>query len=134
MTITVARGDLLTADVEALVNPVNTVGVMGKGLALAFRQAFPEMYRDYRQAAQEGRLAVGRMHVWAIGAGTGPRYVINFPTKRHWRSVSRLSDIEAGLTDLVTTTDRLGLRSLAVPALGCGHGASDRPGESLRMR
>jgi O-acetyl-ADP-ribose deacetylase (regulator of RNase III) len=122
VTITVVRGDLLTAEVEALVNAVNTVGVMGKGLALAFRQAYPAMYRDYRQAAQEGRLVVGRMHVWPTGAEAGPRYVINFPTKRHWRSASRLADIEAGLADLVASIDRLGLRSLAVPALGCGHG------------
>lgn len=127
MTITVARGDLLTAEVEALVNAVNTVGVMGKGLALAFRQAYPAMYRDYRRAAREGRLAVGRMHVWPTGAEVGPRYVLNFPTKRHWRSASRLADVEAGLADLVGTIDRLGLRSLAVPALGCGHGGLPWP-------
>lgn len=127
MTITVVPGDLLTAEVEALVNAVNTVGVMGKGLALAFRQAYPAMYRDYRRAAQEGRLALGRMHVWSTGAEAGPRYVINFPTKRHWRSASRLADVEAGLADLVATIDRLGLRSLAVPALGCGHGGLPWP-------
>ena len=120
--ITLERGNLLDADVDALVNTVNTVGVMGKGLALQFKRAYPAMFRDYARAAQSGELEVGRMHVWETGELQGPRYIINFPTKRHWRQGSRLDDIEHGLTDLVRVVRALGIRSVAVPPLGCGNG------------
>jgi len=119
------RGNLLDADVDALVNTVNTVGVMGKGIALQFRRAYPEMYRDYVRAAKAGDVQLGRMHVWATKALTGPRYVINFPTKGHWRSRSRLADIDRGLVDLVRVVRELDITSLAVPPLGCGQGGLD---------
>lgn len=82
-------GDLLASDAEALVNAVNTVGVMGKGIALQFKQTYPDMFREYAQAARAGDLYIGRMFVWQTGATTGPRLAINYPTKGHWRSASR---------------------------------------------
>ena len=87
-----AHGNLLQADVDALVNTVNTVGVMGKGIALQFKRAFPDMFRDYAQAAKRQELALGTMHVWSTGQLSGPRFVINFPTKGHWKAGSRLAD------------------------------------------
>jgi O-acetyl-ADP-ribose deacetylase (regulator of RNase III) len=120
-----ATGDLLRADVDALVNTVNTVGVMGKGIALQFKRAYPEMFREYVRAAKAGDVARGRMHVWPTGAMGGPKFIINFPTKGHWRSPSRLEDIESGLRDLVEVIRHLGIRSIAVPPLGAGSGGLD---------
>ncbi len=120
-----AHGNLLRADVEALVNTVNTVGHMGKGIALQFKQAFPDNFRAYAQAVRKGAVVPGRVLVVPTGFVTNPRYIINFPTKRHWRGRSRMEDIEAGLADLVRETRRLGIRSMAVPPLGCGNGGLD---------
>src|SRR5688500_14268926 len=99
--ITQAHGNLLEADVDALVNTVNTVGVMGKGIALQFKRAYPEMLRSYARAAKSRSLELGRMHVWPTGLMTRPLFIINFPTKGHWRSTSKIADIERGLDDLV---------------------------------
>ncbi|THJ71345.1 macro domain-containing protein [Candidatus Frankia alpina] len=132
--ITEAAGNLLQADVDALVNTVNTAGVMGKGIALQFRRAYPEMFVAYQDAAKAGQLELGRMHVWPTGSFTGPRYVINFPTKGHWRSRSRLTDVERGLGDLVRVVGELNVRSLAVPPLGCGHGGLDWQQVEPRIR
>jgi len=112
-------GDLLKADADALVNTVNTVGVMGKGIALQFKQAFPANYEAYRRACQRGEVELGRMFVFPTGQ-LRPRFIINFPTKQHWRSRSRLADIEVGLADLVRVIRERGIASLAVPPLG-GH-------------
>lgn len=120
--ITETEGNLLRADVEALVNTVNTVGVMGKGIALQFKRAYPEMFKAYSRAAKAGEIQPGRVHVWETGSLTGPRYIINFPTKRHWRSPSRLEDIETGLADLARVLSERGIASVAVPPLGCGNG------------
>lgn len=121
--ITEATGNLLQADAEALVNTVNTEGVMGKGIALQFKKAYPAMYEAYRRAAKAGEVRLGQMHVWPTGQMTGPKYVINFPTKGHWKSRSKIADIESGLADLVAVIERLGIESIAVPPLGCGNGA-----------
>jgi O-acetyl-ADP-ribose deacetylase (regulator of RNase III) len=118
-------GNLLTADVEALVNTVNTVGVMGKGIALQFKRAFPANYAAYRKACRLGELRMGRVFVFDSGVPGPQRYIINFPTKEHWRSASRLPDIRAGLDDLVRVIEDLGVSSVAVPALGCGNGGLD---------
>lgn len=123
--ISVADGNLLDAPVEALVNTVNTVGVMGKGIALQFKRAYPTMFKDYASAAKRGDLAIGRMHLWHTGQLDGPRVLINFPTKRHWRGGSKLADIEAGLDDLVNVIRQEQIRSIAIPPLGCGHGGLD---------
>ncbi|WP_337060086.1 type II toxin-antitoxin system antitoxin DNA ADP-ribosyl glycohydrolase DarG [Kineococcus sp. G2] len=122
MPITVTSGNLLTQDVDALVNTVNTVGVMGKGIALQFKRAWPEMFTAYAVACERGEVQPGRMHVWETGALTGPRFIINFPTKRHWKDRSRLEDVRSGLTDLVRVVDEHGITSIAVPPLGCGNG------------
>jgi O-acetyl-ADP-ribose deacetylase (regulator of RNase III) len=115
-------GNLLDAKAEALVNTVNTVGVMGKGIALQFKRAFPENFRQYERACEAGGLEVGRMFVHEAGGITLPHFIINFPTKRHWRSQSKYEFIEEGLKDLVAQVRRLKIRSLAVPPLGCGNG------------
>jgi O-acetyl-ADP-ribose deacetylase (regulator of RNase III) len=120
-----AEGNLLRADVDALVNTVNTVGVMGKGIALQFKRAYPEMFAAYERAAKAGDLEIGRMHVWETGALDGPRVIINVPTKRHWRAPSRLADIDAGLVDLLRVIREHGIRSIALPPLGCGNGGLD---------
>lgn len=83
MPITHGAGNLLTQDVDALVNTVNTQGVMGKGIALQFKRAWPEMFRAYRAACTRGEVTLGHMHVWETGLMTGPRFIINFPTKNH---------------------------------------------------
>jgi len=115
-------GNLLTADVEALVNTVNTVGVMGKGIALQFKRAFPVNYQAYRAACARGEVHLGEMFVVDTGVLGPRRYIINFPTKEHWRSRSRLADVRAGLDDLVRVVRELGVASIAIPALGCGNG------------
>jgi O-acetyl-ADP-ribose deacetylase (regulator of RNase III) len=124
--IELAKGNLMQAPVEALVNTVNTAGVMGKGIALQFKQAYPSMFRAYEAACKAGQVRLGKMHVFDLGGLVGgPRWIINFPTKGHWRADSRLKDIEAGLQDLVATIKRLGIRSIAIPPLGCGNGGLD---------
>ena len=120
------EGNLLKAPAEALVNTVNTEGVMGKGIALQFRQAYPSMFKAYAQACKVGRVQLGRMDVHDLGGlAEGPRWIINFPTKGHWRARSRIVDIDTGLEDLIRTVRRLDIRSIAVPPLGCGHGGLD---------
>ncbi len=118
------KGDLLKAEVEALVNTVNLQGVMGKGIALQFKKAFPENYKVYRKACKDGELQLGRMFIHQLGM-LSPKFIINFPTKDHWKSKSRLSDIDAGLQDLALQVKRFKIRSVAVPPLGCGLGGLD---------
>jgi O-acetyl-ADP-ribose deacetylase (regulator of RNase III) len=120
-----ATGNLLDADVDALVNTVNTVGVMGKGIALQFKNAFPANFRAYERAAKNGEVRLGQMFVYDAGQLTKPRWIINFPTKGHWRSRSRIKDIEVGLEDLRRVVQDLGITSIAVPPLGCGNGGLD---------
>lgn len=117
-------GDLFAANVEALVNAVNTVGVMGKGLALAFKTKFPDNFAAYQRACKAGELVVGKMFVFDRAPAV-PRWIINFPTKQHWRGQSKLEDIRVGLIDLVDQIRRLEIRSVAIPALGCGLGGLD---------
>ncbi len=118
----ITTGDILLADAEALVNTVNCVGISGRGIALQFRHAFPENFKAYAAACKRGEVQPGRMFVFEMGQLTNPRYIINFPTKRHWRGKSRLQDIESGLTALVREVRERHIRSVAVPPLGCGLG------------
>ena len=120
--IELRRGDLLKQDAEALVNAVNCVGVMGRGIALQFRKAFPENFKIYEAACKRGEVKPGEMLVFDTHQVTNPRYIINFPTKRHWRDQSRITDIESGLEALVKEVHDRGISSIAVPALGCGLG------------
>ncbi len=116
------QGDLLTAKADALVNTVNTDGIMGKGIALQFRKAYPNNYKAYKKACEKGELRPGRMFIYYCGFVAEPRYIINFPTKRHWRSKSNIEDIRSGLQALVSEVRHLGITSVAVPPLGCGLG------------
>ena len=115
-------GNILNADVEALVNPVNCVGVMGRGLALQFRKAFPANFKAYKAVCDKEELRPGKMLVYALDTLTNPRFIINFPTKIHWKGSSRLEYIEQGLEALVAEVRRLGIHSIALPPLGCGLG------------
>ena len=126
MTIHLARGDLLKqTDVDAIVNTVNCVGVMGKGIALQFKNKWPDNFAAYQAACKAGEVRPGRMMVFDAGAYAQPHFIINFPTKDHWRGKSKLSFIEDGLRDLVARIKALGIRSLALPPLGCGNGGLD---------
>ncbi len=119
------KGDILSADAEALVNSVNCVGIMGRGIALQIRKAFPENYNAYRAACKRHEVEPGRMFVFETRQLAGVRYIINFPTKRHWRGRSRLADIEIGLRALVDEIRRRRIQSIAIPPLGSGLGGLD---------
>jgi O-acetyl-ADP-ribose deacetylase (regulator of RNase III) len=115
-------GDILKCEAAALVNTVNCVGVMGRGLALQFKHAFPENFKAYEAACRRRVVRPGSMFVFETGQLMPPRFIVNFPTKRHWRDKSRIEDIEAGLADLVRVVLGKGIHSIAVPPLGCGLG------------
>jgi O-acetyl-ADP-ribose deacetylase (regulator of RNase III) len=123
--IRIVRGNLLEAPVEALVNTVNCVGYMGKGIALQFKQAFPANFHAYEAACRASTVIPGQMLVHDYGMLIQPRYIINFPTKRHWRGKSSMDDIDAGLAALVEEVRERGIRSIAIPPLGCGLGGLD---------
>lgn len=118
-------GNILEENVEALVNSVNCVGVMGRGIAFQFKKAWPENFAAYASACRRQEVQPGRMFVFETGRLTNPRYIINFPTKRHWRGKSRLEDIEAGLHALVQEIQQRNIRSIAIPPLGSGLGGLD---------
>ena len=115
-------GDILAEDAEALINTVNCVGVMGRGIALQFKNAFPKNFEAYAAACARKEVQPGKMFVFETGELTSPRYIINFPTKRHWRGKSRIEDIESGLEALKSEIQRLKIQSVAVPPLGSGLG------------
>ena len=123
--ITLTTGNLLAADAEALVNTVNCVGVMGRGIALQFKNDYPANFKAYAAACARGEVLPGRMFVFEPHALTGPKFIINFPTKRHWRGKSRMEDIDSGLVALAGEIKRRGIRSIAVPPLGAGLGGLD---------
>lgn len=115
-------GDILTEEAEALVNTVNCVGVMGRGIALQYKKAFPANFKAYEAACKREEVQPGSMFVFETGQLTNPRLIVNFPTKRHWRGKSRLDDIEVGLAALVDVIKDHSIRSVAIPPLGCGLG------------
>ena len=118
-------GDIFEADVEALVNSVNCVGVMGRGIALQFKTAFPENFKAYERACKRDEVQPGRMFVYESGKMTNPRLIINFPTKRHWRAKSRIEDIDAGLDALAAEIKARNIQSIAIPPLGSSLGGLD---------
>jgi O-acetyl-ADP-ribose deacetylase (regulator of RNase III) len=120
--IILKHGNLLEDESNALVNTVNCVGVMGKGIALQFKQAFPEVFTEYEKACRREKVQPGKMQVVATKSLLNPKYIINFPTKRHWKNKSRMEDVESGLVDLTRVVKDLGLKSVAIPPLGCGNG------------
>ncbi|MGA3129033.1 MAG: macro domain-containing protein [Candidatus Korobacteraceae bacterium] len=119
------QGNLLDARVEALVNTVNTVGVMGKGIALMFKEAFPNNFRAYEYACKHNEVRIGRMFVTENAAFKGPHWIINFPTKEHWRPPSKIEWIVEGLQDLRRVVEERGINSIALPPLGSGNGGLD---------
>jgi O-acetyl-ADP-ribose deacetylase (regulator of RNase III)/uncharacterized protein YwgA len=126
MTIQPTTGDLLKQqDVDAIVNTVNCVGVMGKGIALQFKKKWPANFKAYAAACKAGQMRLGKMFIFDLGALATPRYIINFPTKGDWRSASKLQNIESGLVDLINKIQSLGIQSIAMPPLGCGNGGLD---------
>lgn len=127
-------GDILSADAEALVNTVNCVGVMGRGIALQFKQAFPENFKAYEAACAREEVQPGRMFVFETGTMTNPKFIINFPTKRHWRGKSRIEDIESGLDALVSEIRTRNIRSIAIPPLGAGLGGLSWPDVRKRIK
>lgn len=120
--ITYTQGNLLEAPAEALVNTVNTVGVMGKGIALMFKERFPLNMAAYAQACKQGDVTIGKMFVTETGELLGARWIINFPTKQHWKAASQMQWIEQGLLDLRRFIIENNVRSIAIPPLGAGNG------------
>jgi O-acetyl-ADP-ribose deacetylase (regulator of RNase III) len=119
------QGNLIGEKVEALVNTVNTVGVMGKGIALMFKEAFPDNYERYESACKNGEVKVGHMFVVERNEMFGPKWIINFPTKKHWRHPTKMEWITEGLKELRTVIIEKKIKSIAIPPLGCGNGGLD---------
>src|SRR4051794_15581386 len=123
MPVTVVKvGNLLDSSAQTLVNTVNCVGVMGKGIAFAFKERFPGMYKDYVRRCERREVRLGRPYLFKQLFG---HWVLNFPTKDHWRAVSKLDDIVLGLEYIKKNYKEWGITSVAVPPLGCGHGQLD---------
>lgn len=122
MITAIRKGNLFDSGAQTLVNTVNTVGVMGKGIALEFKRRFPEMFADYQRRCSAGQVRLGEPYIWR---GLMEPWIINFPTKEHWRSPSKLADIEQGLAYLAQHVEEWGVTSLAVPPLGAGSGGLD---------
>lgn len=118
-------GDIFSAGTQAIVNTVNCVGVMGRGLALQFKQRFPDNFKAYAAACKQQAVNPGKMLVYRLPTTNTPQYIINFPTKRHWRNASRMEDIASGLNDLVQVIHDQRITSIAIPPLGCGLGGLD---------
>jgi restriction system protein len=127
MPLSFTKGNILDAKTEALVNPVNTVGIMGKGLAALVKKRYPDTFTKYAAACNSGEVRVGRMFVTESVFPGEPRWIINFPTKEHWRNPTRLEWVVSGLRDLRRVIAEKGMRSIAIPALGCGNGGLDWP-------
>lgn len=123
--IELQQGDILKAKADVLVNTVNCVGVMGRGIALQFKKAFPDVFKAYEAACKRGEVEPGKVLVHDLNRFEQPHYVINVPTKEHWRGKSRMDYVEVGLEALVAEIRRLGAKSVAVPPLGCGLGGLD---------
>jgi len=118
-------GDILSADAEAIVNTVNCVGVMGRGIALQFKKAWPGNFKAYAAACKQNEVKPGSMFIFETGQLTNPQYIINFPTKRHWRGASQIEDVKLGLNALIKDIKAKGIKSIAIPPLGSGLGGLD---------
>lgn len=119
--LTYKSGDIFTSQMQTLVNPVNTVGVMGKGLAKQFKMCFPDMFENYQLACNNNSLTVGQLHLYQ----TEEHWILNFPTKQHWRGKSKLTYIESGLQRFIDIYEIEQIKSVAFPMLGCGLGGLD---------
>jgi len=128
MSLVFRRGDMFACPAEAIVNTVNCVGVMGKGVALEFKRRWPDNFRAYRKLCESGELRPGRVFVYEqadLFGGDGRRFLVNLPTKDHWRDPSRIEWIEAGLEDFASQARDLAMKSVVIPPLGCGNGGLD---------
>ena len=128
MTLIFKKGDLFSEPVQALVNTVNCVGVMGKGVALEFKKRWPENFKAYKRICDAKALSPGKLYIFdtnELFASDGPRYLVNFPTKAHWRSKSKISYIEDGLDALANAIREYKISSISIPPLGCGNGGLD---------
>ncbi|BDA66568.1 hypothetical protein CAL7716_007340 [Calothrix sp. PCC 7716] len=119
------QGNLLEENAEALVNTVNCVGIMGKGIALQFKRAYRENFYEYEKACKANQVQPGKMFIFQTNSLFHPKYIINFPTKQHWKNPSKIEDIKSGLISLVAEVQRLSITSIAIPPLGCGNGGLD---------
>ena len=119
------NGDILREDVEAIVNTVNCVGIMGRGLALQFKNKFPQNFKEYQLACTNKEVQLGKMFVHQTGQLINPKYIINFPTKGHWKQNSKIEDISNGLDDLITIIEKYSIKSIAIPPVGSGLGGLD---------
>lgn len=122
MAVKIVHGNLFDSEMKTLTNTVNCVGVMGKGIALEFKNRFPEMYKEYRRLCDKGLVRLGEPYLYEDLFGTS---ILNFPTKNHWRSFSRIEDIEDGLDYFASKYAEWGITSIAFPQLGCGNGGLD---------
>ena len=120
--ISFKRGNLLEDNSEAIINTVNCVGVMGKGIALQFKKAFPGNFKAYKKACDKNQVVPGKMYIYKLEDMFTSKWIINFPTKRHWKGKSKIEDIESGLHDLALQVHNLGIKSIAIPPLGSGLG------------
>lgn len=116
--VTFIKGNIFDSPAQLLTNTVNTAGIMGKGIALQFKQKFPAMFEDYVRRCEHGQVQLGEPYLWEDERVQ----ILNFPTKSHWKSLSKLSDIEEGLKYLAAHYDDWGVASIALPPLGCGNG------------
>jgi O-acetyl-ADP-ribose deacetylase (regulator of RNase III) len=126
-------GNIFDSTAEALVNTVNCVGIMGRGVALQFKNLYPQNFKAYASACARNEVQPGKMFVYPLHELTGPKWIINFPTKRHWRGKSRIEDIESGLAALKKEIAELGIKSIAIPPLGSGLGGLPWPEVRLRI-
>ncbi|MCT7599786.1 macro domain-containing protein [Aliarcobacter butzleri] len=115
------QGNLFTSNAKVLVNTVNTVGVMGKGIAADFKKIYPKMFEEYKALCENGKLNIGELFLYK----TSNKWVLNFPTKKHWKSPSTVEYIEKGLQKLIEQATKLQLTDIAMPKLGCGNGGLD---------
>lgn len=120
-TFIYCHGSIFESNAQAWVNPVNCVGIMGKGLALEFKKAFPECYKVYVMGCKNEHVRLGKVQILMRGA-LNPEFIINFPTKNHWKDKSEYENISTGMDDLVDKIENYGITSIAIPALGCGWG------------
>ena len=127
--LTYLKGDLLSSPAQVLVNTVNTVGVMGKGIALQFKKKYHEMFTAYQKVCEKQQLDTGKLYLWK----SPEKWVLMFPTKKHWRNPSRMEYIESGLQKFVDNYERLGIESIAFPKLGCGNGGLEWSAVKLIM-
>lgn len=121
MPITYTSGNIFNSEMQTLVNPVNTVGVMGKGLAKHFKDKYPDMFVEYKAKCDDETLTIGKLHLYR----TDNKWILNFPTKAHWRAKSKLGYVESGLKYFVNIYEDEKIESIAFPMLGCGLGGLD---------